>query len=154
MTTPDPLAPQAREQLEQVRATQSDEPADLDAGPTITREQALKALSLETYTDEGGEIVMRELRRVQQERDEARAAVERLRAGIEALAPLLTEATDAVLAVRPTESADLRERVARITAWLDDDEDLRIPDDEWGQGLYSDLRAVLAVVRPTETGGA
>lgn len=35
---------------------------------------------------------------------------------------------------------------SRIRAWLDDDEDLRIPDTEWGRGLYDDLRAVLSLV--------
>lgn len=38
----------------------------------------------------------------------------------------------------------LREAIERVTAWLDDDEEFRIPDTEWGRGLYDALRTLLA----------
>ena len=34
---------------------------------------------------------------------------------------------------------------ARVSAWLDDDEALRIPDTEWGRQLYADVRGLCAV---------
>jgi hypothetical protein len=39
---------------------------------------------------------------------------------------------------------DPREALVRVTAWLDDDADLRIPDTPWGRALYDDLRLLVA----------
>lgn len=42
--------------------------------------------------------------------------------------------------IEPTLSDDF----GLVRAWLDDDEDLRIPDTDWGRGLYTELLDLLA----------
>lgn len=44
----------------------------------------------------------------------------------------------------------LADAATRVSAWLDDDEVLRIPDTEWGRCLYDDLRALTDVDRLAE----